>query len=75
MRTLVEFLIELRYKFRMFGVPIIGPCNVFCDNKDVTESSMNHRSTLRKKHILIAYHQSREAVAAGIMLVYYGHIT
>ena len=71
MRTLVEILLGLRYKLRMFGIPIDGPCTVFCDNQAVTNSTMNADTRLKRKHISIAYHQSREAVAAGIMLVYY----
>ena len=71
LRALVEILIGLRYKLRMFGVPIDGPCNVFCDNEAVTKSSMNPDTTLKKKHISISFHQAREAVAAGIMLVFY----
>ena len=43
----------------------------FCDNEAVTKSTMRAESTLKKKHIYIAYHQAREAVAGGIMLVYY----
>jgi len=27
-----ELIVTLRYKLRMFGVPISGPCSVFCDN-------------------------------------------
>jgi len=71
MRVLVEMLIGLRYKLRMFGIPLDGPCNVFCDNEAVTKSTMRAESTLKKKHISIAYHQAREAVAGGIMLVFY----
>ena len=71
MRTLVENLIGLRYKLCMFGVPLEGPCNVFCDTEPVTNASMCADVTLKRKHIAISYHQSREAVAAGIMLVFY----
>jgi len=71
MRVLVEMLIALRYKLRMFGVPIDGPCNVFCDNESVTKSTMRAESTLKKKHLSISYHQSREAVACGVMLVFF----
>ena len=70
MRILVEMLIALRYKLRMFGVPIEGPCNVFCDNEAVTKSSILAENSLKKKHLSIAYHQSREAVACGIMLLF-----
>ncbi len=71
LRTLVETLIGLRYKLRMFGVPILGPCNVFCDNEPVTNAAMSADSSLKRKHVSISYHQAREAVAAGVMLVYY----
>jgi len=68
-RILVEMIVALRYKLRMFGVPIDGPCNVCCDNKSVTKSSMRAESTLKKRHLSISYHQSREAVACGVMLL------
>ena len=59
MRALVEILVGLRYKLRMFGVPIDGPCNVFCDNEAVTKSAMNPDTTLKKRHISISFHQAR----------------
>ena len=71
MRILVEMLIGLRYKLRMFGIPIDGPCNVFCDNDAVAKTTMRAETTLKKKNLSIAYHKSREAVACGIMLVFY----
>ena len=37
----------------------------------VTKSSMNPDTTLKKKHISIAFHQARETVAAGIALIFY----
>ena len=70
MRILVEMLIALRYKLRMFGIEIDGPCNVFCDNEAVMKSTVMAESTLKKNHLSIAYHKSREAVAAGVMLVF-----
>ena len=51
----------------MFGGPIDGPTNVFCDNEAVYKNaSLTESSTLKKKHHSISYrHQCREAVAAG----------
>jgi hypothetical protein len=69
MRIMVEMLEALRYKLRMFGIPIDGPANVFCDNKSVVMSSTIPTSTLKKKHNSIAYHRVREAVAAGILRI------
>ena len=71
MCTLVETLIGLQYKLRIFGVPLDGPCNAFCDNEPITNASMSANATLKPKHISISYHQASEAVAAGAMLVFY----
>ena len=69
MRIAVELLESLRYKLRMFGVPIEGPTNVFCDNEAVTKKAIFPEPTLKKKHNAIAYHLTREAVAAGTIRV------
>ena len=69
MRIAVELVEALRYKLRMFGVPIEGPTNVFCDNEAVTKNAMYPESTLKKKHNAIAYHRTREAVAARTIRV------
>ena len=69
MRISVELVEALRYKLRMFGIPIEGPTNVFCDNEAVTKNSIHPESTLKKKHNSIAYHRTREAVAAGTIRV------
>jgi hypothetical protein len=69
MRIAVELIEALRYKLRMFGVPIEGATNVFCDNEAVTKNAIYPESTLKKKHNAIAYHRTREAVAAGTIRV------
>jgi hypothetical protein len=69
MRIAVELIESLRYKLRMFGIPIDGPTNVYCDNEAVTKNSIFPESTLKKKHNSIAYHRTREAVAAGTIRV------
>jgi len=69
MRIAKEMIIALRYKLRMFGIPIAGPANVFCDNMGVVKNTSIPTSTLNKKHASINYHTVREAVARGIMRV------
>jgi hypothetical protein len=69
MKNAVELAEALRYKLRMFGVPIDGPTNVFCDNEAVYKNTSLPESTLKKKHHAIAYHRCREAVAAGTVRV------
>ncbi len=49
MNIAVELIEALRYKLRMFGVPIEGPTNVFCDNEAVTKNAIFPESTLKKE--------------------------
>ena len=65
MKNAVEMIEALRYKLRMFGAPIDGPTNIFCDSGAVCANTTRPESTLTKKHHSIAYHRRREAVAAG----------
>ena len=69
LKTAVEMIEALRYKLRMFGIPIDGPANVYCDNEAVYKNTVIPESTLKKKHHSIAYHRCREAVAAGTVRV------
>jgi len=69
LRICKELIVAMRYKFRMFGVPIDGPANVFCDNRGVVKNVSIPESVLSKKHNAINYHAVREAVAAKILQV------
>jgi hypothetical protein len=69
LRICKEMIVALRYKLRMFGIPIEGPANVFCDNRGVVKNASIPESTLLKKHNSINYHAVREAAAAGILRV------
>ena len=67
MKTAVELIEGLRYKLRMMGIPVNGPTNVFCDNESVFKNASKPESVLKKKHNAIAYHRTREAIAADII--------
>jgi hypothetical protein len=69
MKNAVEMIEAMRHKLRMFGVPIDGPTNMFCDDGAVCANTTKPESTLTKKHHGIAHHRSREAVAAGTVRV------
>jgi hypothetical protein len=69
MRIAIEMIEGLRYKLRMMGVEIHGPCNLFCDNNAVVSNSSVPESMLKKKHAAINYHRAREAIAAGVIRV------
>jgi hypothetical protein len=66
-RIAVEFAMEMRYKLRMLGVPIMGSCLLYGDNKSMILNTTTPSSMLNKKHNAIAYHRVRECVAAGIV--------
>ena len=38
MKTAVEIIEAFRYKLRMFGIPVEGPANVYCDNEAMTKN-------------------------------------
>ena len=62
----MEQVISLRYKLRMFGILIVGPASMFCDNEAVQKSNSEPSQILNKKHNSVCVHMTREAVAAGI---------
>ena len=69
LRIAVEQVEALRYKLRMFGIPIDGPADIFCDNQSVVKAASSPSSTLTKKHNAICYHKVRESAAAGTIRV------
>ena len=50
MKNCMEHIIGLRFKLRMFGIPIEGPAHVLCDNQAVINNSSKLESILNKKH-------------------------
>ena len=69
LKICVEHIIALRYKLRMFGVPIDESAKVLCDNESVVRNSSRLESSLNKKHCALAYHSVRWAVAAGVISI------
>jgi hypothetical protein len=69
LKTAIEHIDALRYKLRMFGIPLEGSTSVFCDNEAVVKNSTFTESTLKWKHLSIAYHCCREAQAAGYIRI------
>jgi len=50
LKTAIDHTDGLRYKLRMFGIPINGPTSVFCDNELVVINATHCKSPLRRKH-------------------------
>ena len=69
LRIAVDLIEALRYKLRMFGIPIDGPASVLCDNKSVVTNTTAPESVLKKKHNSINYHRCREAQAVETISV------
>ena len=66
MKSAVEETITIRYMLRCLGVKVTAPTVILGDNKGVIQNSAIDNSLLKKKHVAIAYHKTREAAASGI---------
>lgn len=72
MKQCIEEIEHLRFKLRMFGIPICNErtaTHVLCDNESLVKNASNVESTLNKKHSEIAYHFTRWNVAAGVVSI------
>ena len=67
MRTAVEEVQAVRYMLRCLGVKVKHATLICGDNQGVIQNSTIQDSLLKKKHVAIAYHKTREAAAAGIV--------
>lgn len=65
MRTCIKSIVHLRFKLRMFGIPLIETASgstsahVFCDNESVVKNCSHVESTLNKKHNSLTCHYNR----------------
>ena len=66
-RIATELIMEMCYKLRMLGVPLLGSAVLYGDNQSVVLNTTVPSSTLKKKHNAIAYNRVREAIAAGVL--------
>lgn len=67
MTTAVEEVESVRYMLRCLGVKVRYASFVLGDNKGVIINCSVSDSLLKKKHVAIAYHKTRESAAAGIV--------
>ena len=67
MRTAVEEVQAVRYMLRCFGVRVKHATLICGDNKGVIQNCSLPDSLLKKKHVAIAYHKTREAAASGMI--------
>ena len=71
-RTCVEQIMDLRYTLRYLGVPLRDKSYMFGDNKSVVDSSSTPNAKLSKRHNMLSFHRTREAIAFGICV--FNHI-
>ena len=67
MRTAVEEVLAVRHMMRCLGVKASKASLICGDNLGVIQNCTLLDSLLKKKHVAIAYHKSREAAAAGMI--------
>jgi len=71
LRLAVEQIKTNRMFLQSIGVPLDGPTWVLCDNLAVVRSVNVPEHVLKKKHLAVAYHMAREAVASGMLHIVY----
>ena len=64
-----DLILEIRIKLKLFGVPLSGPKNIFCDNNGVVKITIIPECTLSDKHNAINYHCVCEASTSGILSI------
>ena len=59
----------LRYKLRMFGVPLDEPADMCYDNQSIVKNASTLKNVLHKWHNEICYHRVREAHSTSTIRV------
>ena len=67
MKSAVEEVSAIRYMLRCLGVSVTYASLVCDDNMGIIQNCTISDSLLKKKHVAIAYHKTRECAAAGIV--------
>ena len=55
LKICMEHVVALRFKLRMFAIPVEGETKILCDNKSAVTNCSQLESTLQKKHNSLAY--------------------
>ena len=64
---------DLRYTLEYLGVPIRGPSCMFGDNRSVIDSASLPDSKLHKRHNMLSYHTTRQAIAYNVCKYFHIH--
>ena len=66
MKTAVEEVMSVRYMLRCLGLKVDRPTPILGDNRIFILNATIPSSLLKKKHVAISYHMTREAAASKI---------
>ena len=66
-RLATEQILDLRISLHCLGVPVVAQSFLFGDSQSVITRSTVPQSPLNKRHLALACHRVREAVAAGVL--------
>ena len=66
-KTAIDQIIDLRLTLRYLGVPICKKSYLFGDNRSVIDSSTFPTSSLKKRHLALAYCRVRDAIASTVI--------
>ena len=64
-KTAIQQMMGMRQTLRYLGVPVHGPSHLFGDNQSVVTSGSVPHSPLKKRHLSLSFHYTREAIASG----------
>ena len=75
-RTAIQQIMAMRITLWYLGVPIKGSTYLFGDNRSIVQSGTIPHSILKQRHLGLAYHYTREAVASKMVMFHFipGHI-
>ena len=65
----MDMIVEIRIKFKLFGVPLSGTETLFCDNNGIVKNKIIPESTLSKEHNAINYHCVSEVSECGTLRI------
>ena len=66
-RTCTEQIIDLRNTLRYMGVRVENVSMMFGDNESVVNTASMPHGKISKRHTMLSYHRTREAIAAGFL--------
>jgi hypothetical protein len=66
-KTAVQQIMGMRTTLRYLGVPIFGSTKLFGDNGSVVRGGSTPHSPLKKRHLALSYHYTREAVSSSAL--------